>query len=170
MKIIPYSGLKNPAQSLEVVDGNNIPLCVMAKEDVLRLHLPHRTVVLLVRDRTGRSLLTLSEQGWSFSSYGHVPAGMACENCAQELLFQEWGQEGGRLTCLGLMAPSEENGQTFLHLYTACLPRSIITSRAAARDRHLLVDQDELQGLEAHFGDLLSPIIRAAIGSGHLFR
>lgn len=169
MKTIPYNGLKNPAQSLEVVDCHNIPLCIMPKEDVLRQHLPHRTVVLLVRDRFGRALLTLSDKGWGFSSYGHVPAGMACESYAQELLDQEWGQEGGRLACLGFMPPSTENGQTFLHLYTACLPRSVINSRVAARDRHLLVDRDELQGLEAHFEELLSPIMRAAIVGGHLF-
>lgn len=169
MKSIPYGGLKNPAQSLEVVDCHNTPLCVMAKEDVLRQRLPHRTVVLLVRDRTGRALLTLSDRGWGFSSYGHVPAGMACESFAQELLL-DWGQEGGRLASLGHMPPSEENDQTFLHLYTVCLPRSVINARAAVRDKHLLVDKDELLGLEAHFSDLLSPVMRAAIAGGHLFR
>lgn len=170
MKLIPYSGLKNPALSLEVVDSYNTPLCVMAKEDVLRQRLPHRTVALLVCDRTGRALLTLSDQGWGFSSYGHVAAGMACESFAQELLLQDWGQEGARLASLGCLPPVEENDQTFLHLYTARLPRSVMNARAAVRDKHLLVDQDELQGLQTHFGDLLSPIMRAAIAGGHLFR
>ena len=58
MKTFPYEGLKNPAQSLEVVDSNNAPLCIMAKEDVLRQGLPHRAVALLIRDRSGRALLT----------------------------------------------------------------------------------------------------------------
>lgn len=168
MKTFPYEGLKNPAQSLEVVDSNNAPLCIMAKQDVLRQGLPHRAVALLVRDRSGRALLTLGEQGWGFSSYGQVAAGMSCERSAQNILFQEWSQEGGRLACLGLMPPSNSNSLTFLHLYTANLQRSIINARALMRDRHLLVDQDELKGLGAHFSDLLSPAMRAALEGGYL--
>ena len=168
MKTIPYDCLKNPAQSLEVVDSNNAPLCIMAKEDVLRQCLPHRAVALLVRDRRGRALLTLGEQGWGFSSYGQVAAGMSCESSAQDILFHEWSQEGGRLACLGLMPPSASTGLSFLHLYTASLTHSIIKARAMARDRHLLVDQDEMKGLGAHFGDLLSPVMYAALEGGYL--
>ncbi|WP_072311733.1 MULTISPECIES: NUDIX hydrolase [Desulfovibrio] len=169
MKTIPYTGLKNPAHSLEVVDNENRPLCIMPDEDVIRQRLPHRAVALLVSDRNGQALLTRSSQGWCFSSHGRVPAGMACEYRVREILLNDWGYEGKQISALGLIAPGLENAMTFLHLFTARLPRTIIAAKAADRDRHLLVDRDELKGLGTHFADLLSPLMRTAIQRQYLF-
>ena len=169
MKTIPYSGIKNPDHYLEVVDGENRPLCIMPDEDVLRQRLPHRTVALLVRDKNGRALLTRSGRGWCFSSYGRVPAGMSCECRVRELLLNHWGHEGKQVSALGLIPPGPENDVTFLNLFTARLPRAIIAVRAADRDRHLLVDRDELKGMGTHFADLLSPLMRAALQQQYFF-
>lgn len=167
--MLPYSGLKNPDHSLEVVDNENRPLCIMPDEAVIRQRLPHRAVALLVRDKNGQALLTRTSQGWCFSSHGRVPAGMACECRAREILLNDWGHEGKQISALGLIAPGPENGETFLRLFTARLPRTVIAASAADQDRHLLVDRDELKGLGAHFADLLSPLMRAAIQRGYLF-
>lgn len=51
-----YPGLKNAASFLEVVDGRNAPLCIMAEKDVLRQRLRHRATALLIRDSTGPGL------------------------------------------------------------------------------------------------------------------
>ena len=141
----------------------------MPDESVIRQHLAHRAVALLVRDKSGRALLTRSSQGWCFSSYGRVPAGMSCEDRAQEILLNDWGHEGKQISALGLMAPGSENPATFLSLFTARLPRTIIATRAADRDHHLQVDRDELKGLGTHFADLLSPLMRAALQRQLLF-
>ena len=92
-----YPGLKNAASFLEVVDGRNAPLCIMAEKDVLRQRLRHRATALLIRDSTGRALLSFREgQGWGFSSFAMLRAGQSFEECARDMLQEDWGEQGGR--------------------------------------------------------------------------
>lgn len=85
MKISLYPSLGNSPDLQEVVDHNNVPLCIMRGEDILRQNLRHRQWGLLVRDRLGRALLTHRPGlGWGFSSFGRCPPGQSSEHKAQE--------------------------------------------------------------------------------------
>ena len=143
-----------------------MPLCIMRGEDILRQNLRHRAVGLLVRDRLGRALLTFRPgHGWGFSSFGRLPAGQSNEHKARELLEQDWNHEG-RVLFLGISAPGPENFNAFVALYESRIPTSEAAAAVRDPDRHLLVDYDELRGLGAHFGDLLSPFLRQAVQAG----
>lgn len=164
-----YPGLKNAASFLEVVDGRNAPLCIMAEKDVLRQRLRHRATALLIRDSTGRALLSFREgQGWGFSSFAMVRAGQSFEDCARDMLQEDWGEQGGRLLSLGLCPPCRESRQAFVALFEARLPAALAAQKALDPDRSMLLDYDELKGLGAHFGDLLSPFMRVAVQGGYV--
>lgn len=166
MKIGLYPSLNNAPDFLEVVDNNNIPLCVMRSEDVQRQNLRHRAVGLLVRDRLGRTLLTHRPGfGWGFSSFGRLTAGQASQHKALELLKHDWNHEG-RVLPLGISAPGPENFNAFVALYEGRIPTSQAAVAVRDPDRHMLVDYDELRGLGTHFGDLLSPFLRQAVQAG----
>lgn len=164
-----YPGLKNAPDSLEVVDGRNMPLCVMGNAEALRQGLFHRATAVLIRDNTGRALLSFwAGRGWGFSSFARLPAGESFENCARSLLRRDWEQEGSRILFLGLCPPCPENDQAFAALFEARLPAPLATEKAQDPDRHMLLDYDELRGLGAHSGELLSPFMRVAVQSGYV--
>ena len=166
MKISLYPSLGNTPDLQEVVDHNNIPLCIMRGEDILRQNLRHRAVGLLVRDRLGRALLTFRPgHGWGFSSFGRLPAGQSSEHKAQELFNSDWNHEG-RILPLGVSPPGPDNFNAFVALYEGRMPASLAATAVRDPDQHMLVDYDELRGLGVHFGELLSPFLRQAVQSG----
>lgn len=149
---------------LEVVDKHNTPLCLMSERDVLGQKLKHRAVALLLRDKAGRALFTQRQgYGWDFSSYAVVYAGQAYEAVARTLLQQDWHQGGRRLTLLGV-CPAHENGaRAFTAVYEVRMPVPLLSLLAADRSRHLLLDHDEIQGLERSMSEMFSPLLRYAM-------
>jgi hypothetical protein len=154
--------------SVEIVDGRNTPLGVMDYEDAARQHLPHRSVAILLRDAAGRFLLSFQEKsGWGFSSLAPVPAGQSCETCAAAALREQWGLRT-RILPIGMYPPCGENGHSFVAAFEARLPLSAAAELTDAPERHLLLDYDELKGLNTHFGDVLSPYMRIVLQNGFL--
>lgn len=164
-----YPDLKNASRYLEVVDKHNTPLCIMSSGDVLRQRLRHRATALLIRDSTGRALLTFRQGlGWGFSSFGLVQAGQSFEERARSLLHDDWGRESSRILPLGLCYPHAESRQAFVAIFEARLPAVLAAEKIFDPDRHMLLDYDELKGVSAHFKDLLSPFLRIAVQGGHV--
>ena len=164
-----YPGLKNAASFLEVVDGRNTPLCIMAEKDVLRQRLRHRATALLIRDSAGRALLSFREgRGWGFSSFAMVRAGQSFEACARGMLQENWGEPGGRLLPLGLCPPCRESRQAFVALFEARLPAALAAQKALDPDRRRLLGDAELQGLGARFGERVAPFMRVAVQGGYV--
>ncbi|MBQ9453803.1 MAG: NUDIX hydrolase [Desulfovibrio sp.] len=152
----------------EVVDASNTPLCIMHSEDILRQCLAHRTVGLLVRDRQGRTLLTHRQGvGWGISSFSNLYAGHSHEQQARKLLRDDWGQEG-HVQYLQTLLPDTAGLNTFTYMYEAHVSTALATEAARDTSSHMLVDQDELQGLYTNFDSLLSPILRTAVHNGLL--
>ena len=180
-----YPGLKNAASFLEVVDGRNAPLCIMAEKDVLRQRLRHRATALLIRDSTGRALLSFREgQGWGFSSFAMVRAGQSFEECARDMLQEDWGEQGGRLLSLGLCPPCRESRQAFVALFEARLPAALAAlaggatwlgtaqSHEALLLRKLGIGPDRCHiltwvynGTEVPFDELIAADIDVSVGS-----
>ena len=166
MEISLYSSSSAAPDLLEVVDKNNVPLCVMRSEDVLRQALHHRAVGLLVRDRQGRALLTHRPGlGWGMSSFGRLPAGQSSEHRALQLFTDDWGHDG-RVLPLGVCPPGPESSNAFVALYEGRVPALLAAAAVRDQDRHMLVDYDELRGIGIHFGELLSPFLRVAVQAG----
>ncbi|SDF37588.1 NUDIX hydrolase [Desulfovibrio legallii] len=154
---------------LEVVDAGNAPVCLLRAADVQRQGLPHRAVALLLRDKNGRALLThWPERGWGVSAYARATAGQAFEDCARALLLEAGLDPTGRVRPLGLAPPCPESRNAFVAFFEARLPLSLAMAGARNAERHLLADYDELRGMAAHFGELLSPLLRVAVQAGYV--
>lgn len=164
-----YPDLKNASRHLEVVDKHNAPLCILSWGDVLRQRLRHRAAALLIRDSTGRALLTFRQGlGWGFSSFGIVQAGQSFGDQARAMLRDDWGRDCSRMLPLGLCPPHPESRQAFVAIFEARLPAVLAAEKIFDPDRHMLLDYDELKGLSAHFKELLSPFLRIAVQGGYV--
>ena len=166
----PYAFQHSPSRLLlEVVDKSNTPVCLLHAASVLRQGLPHRAVSLLLRDKNSRALLTFwPELGWGFSAYARVPAGQAFEDCARDLLRADGLDPACRVLPLGMAAPCTESRNAFVAFFEARLPLSQALARGKDAERHLLADYDELRGMAAHFGELLTPLLRGAVQAGYV--
>ncbi|MDR2744306.1 MAG: NUDIX hydrolase [Desulfovibrio sp.] len=154
--------------SIEIVDDRNTPLGVMDYGDVLLQSLLHRAVAILLRDAAGRFLLSFRKKsGWGFSSVAPVPARQSCETCAALTLRKHWGLQT-RILPVGVFPPCRENGRSFVAAFEARLPFAAATALTGEPERHLLLDYDELKGLSAHFGDMLSPYMRVVLQNGYI--
>lgn len=141
----------------------------MSWDDVLRQRLRHRATALLIRDSTGRALLTFRQGlGWGFSSFELVRAGESFEERARAMLRTDWGRENSRIMPLGLCPPHTESRQAFVAIFEARLPAVLAAEKIFDPDRHMLLDYDELKGLSAHFKELLSPFLRIAVQGGYV--
>jgi len=168
MLTYPYANLHNPRNSLEVVDSHNRPLCVVNRAEAMRQGLCHRAVALLAMEKGWRMVLKYrAGSGWGVSSLARIPAGAGCEDCAKWLLGPEWRQPDGRLQFLGLWPPCTENGQAFVAFFSGRIASGLARQRCADAEQYMAVDYDELRGLAAHFGELLSPFLRMAVKKGY---
>ncbi|MBQ9407303.1 MAG: NUDIX hydrolase [Desulfovibrio sp.] len=161
-----YSDSAAMQNLLEVVDASNKTLCLMPVLSVQEQHLPCKAVGLLLRDRSGRFLLThRQEVGWDVSSFDLLRAGHSHEQTASELLHGDWGQEGC-VHALGLVSPDPGGSPTFTYLYEARIPTTLAHNAARDAASHLLVDYDELHGLTANFASIFSPLLCKAVQAG----
>ncbi|MDR3358244.1 MAG: NUDIX hydrolase [Desulfovibrio sp.] len=153
---------------VEIVDARNRPLGVMNHENIVSQHLLHRSIAILLRDAAGRFLLSFQKKsGWGFSSVAPVPAGQSCATCAAKTLHRHWGLQT-RILPVGVYPPCGENGHSFVAVFESRLPLAAVMALTDTPERHLLLDYDELKGLDAHFGDMLSPYMRVVLQNGYI--
>lgn len=150
----------------EVLDNAGRPLCLMRPGEIIRQNLFHKSVGLLLRDNRGRALLSWRpEQGFGFSSFGLVPAGLGTEEYALALLRNEWGRENlGRRRDA---APRKENNNSHTVIYEAPVLAAAAENIAAERDKYLLADDIELAAL-IRMGEIIEPKF-ASIFSEYIF-
>ncbi len=155
---------------LEIVDADDRPLLLTSYKDAK--HLPHRFVVLIVRDADGKFLFWRNKKKKRAAQeamgllYSHVHAGEARESAAIRLVERHLPAlllvpriqeelstlEGIHKRMQSLTAPFTD--QNPMSLYTL----QIKTEEKALLNKDLLwLDFDEMQGLATHFADMLSP-------------
>ena len=137
----------------------------MPETTVKQQNLPCRAVALLLRDRHGRVLLTQKGDGWDVTVFDLLVAGHSHEETARHMLRQGWGLDGP-LRLLGLIPPVPEGPNSFTWLYEARIATPLAKEVARDTERHLLADHDELQGLEAHFATLFTPLLLRLVRDG----
>lgn len=143
----------------EVLDNDGHPLCLMRAGDIIGQKLFHKSVGLIMRDNKGRALLSWRpEQGFGFSSYGLVPAGLGTEEYALELLREEWSREnlGKRRD----VAPCKENNNSHIVIYEAPISHAAAENIAAEQEKYLLADDIELASL-IRMEEIISPMFAA---------
>ncbi len=175
MRQYPYTQ-DIPRDMLEIVDKNDRPLLLTSYK--IAKHLPHRFVVLIIRDFEGKILLWRSKKkkssipqdmGEAMSLlYSHVDAGEARENTAIRLLEKNIPvlaraprilEELSTMQSITLRLTSEE----FVAPFTAQNPMTIFSLSLTKEEKSLLnkdllwLDKDEIHGIATHFADMLTP-------------
>ncbi len=180
MKYYPYMQ-PIPKDMLEIVDNDDSPLLLTPYKEAK--HLPHRFVVLIVRDKEGKFLLWRNKkkkramQEAMSLLYSHVHAGEARESVVIRLLEKHlpslllvprMAEE------LSIMQGITMRLQSFTAPFTGQNPMTLYTLQLTQEEKSLLnkdllwLDFDEMQGLATHFADMLSPSTQQLIEGKHL--
>jgi len=169
---MPYAGLSAGADGLvEVLDQQDRPLLLMPERTASVLGLPHRTALVLLRERGGRLWLARrpghrpdSPPVLDFSARGPAAAGEAGVSAAARLLYEALGLPDTQPVRRAVLPPLASEGARRCLLFTAVRRGG----QVAFRTEGLLVDQDELAGLAEHFPDLLSRSLLWCVQHGHV--
>ncbi len=182
MQNYPYTQA-TPKDMLEIVDMEDKPLLLKPYKE--GKHLPHRFVVLILQDATGKILLWRNKKKKTMPIsamgllYGHVQAGEARESTAMRLLekaIPALMHEPRIIEKLSIM-----QGLTLRPImgtekgpFTRQNPMTVFTLSLTPDEKSLLskdllwLDFDELQGFATHFADMLTPSTLELIQGNYL--
>lgn len=154
--------MESDQEKIYVVDENNLPLAVMASEQVHAQGLGHRGFMLLLTDARGRLVLRRLDMDhprdpgrWDVVGSGHVAAGQAAEEAAEGCLPPAAAGLAGSLRHLRTLHGGAGTGREIVEVFCAGMPDQ--AGRLLLQDRGFLaVDHDELSALTASYADQLS--------------
>ena len=151
-------------EKIEVVDQNNTPLAVMARDEVHRQGLFHRSIVVLVYNREGKLFLQKRHRDkhlypgrWDLSATGHIKAGEAVEEAALRELKEEVGIVPRQLKLIYTLKGSKETHYEFVYLFSAGKSLEPPKLDPCEVESGLFVDAEELSSLVKNFPELLTP-------------
>lgn len=170
------TGFQN-MEALEVLDGSRRPLMIMPRQNVQRYRLPHKIVLVALRDQTGKVYLHKRPSGarikqpglWDVSTSGPVLAGEAREDAALRRLAEDLGIRGVSLHEMAVIPPCAETDNTEATLFLAgptTLPPCL---NSAAAEQGMFVDQDELEALARDLPQMIMPALHWVLRAGNVF-
>ncbi len=170
----PYLTRTRGQTLVEVTDRRDRPLLLMSGAEVRRRSLPHRVVLVLLRDMRGRVLVARggADGGsglWRVSAAGQVLAGEAREDAARRLLALHLGIGGVQLAPRAALAASAATGFRQVSLYVAGPAAEVPVPASDLIAQTMFLDRDELTGLADHFPEMLSSDLLWAVRSGYVF-
>ena len=158
-------------EKIYVVDENNLPLAVMAAEQVHAQGLRHRGFLLLLLDGQGRLVLRRLDKNhplhpglWDLVGCGHIMAHEAAGEASERHLPRQAADQEGSLEHLLTLTTGAGTGNEIVEVFSA---------RMSSQDASLLlqdlsfmaVDPDELGALVSSYPDQLSPSLLAVWAS-----
>jgi isopentenyldiphosphate isomerase len=142
--------LSTDQELLDVVDANDKVVAVMARAEVHRRGLMHRSAHILVFRDNGeffiqkRSIHKDNDPGlWDSSAAGHVDSGETYEHCAQRELGEELGIYQSSLERLFSLPASPASGMEHRTVYRA-LHNGPLTLQKEEIEQGLWVSVDEM--------------------------
>ncbi|MCR5564085.1 MAG: NUDIX hydrolase [Desulfovibrio sp.] len=152
----------------EIVDGNNMPLGIMDSASILRQEILHRAVALVVRSKTGHTLLKKNENHlWDLPFQDLLPIGKSTREYAQNLLAVGTGMHSTRLYPLGI-CPPEKQIRAFTTLFEIRPAKGWLNQTGHDADNFILLDYGELKHLGREFTDNFSPLLQSSLRRGFL--
>lgn len=159
--------MESDQEKICVVDENNLPLACMAAEQVHLQGLRHRGFLLLLVDGQGRLVLHRLDKShpmypgrWDIVGSGHVMAGLAAEEAAEECLPPAVADLAGSLRHLSTLTTGAGTGLEIVEVFYAEIPHQ--NAGLLLGDRAFLaVDHDELSALATSYADQLTPTLQA---------
>jgi isopentenyl-diphosphate delta-isomerase len=162
---------------VEVVDDNDMPLCILPLGEAKKQSLNHRYVVLFISDGKGKILLRkrdadaeLYPERWDVSLSGHVRAGESRSEAASRRLRREMGVRGNRLVLRHEIPASSSNNYRFTTIFSTICSiddpgiRDLMNMGVA-----MFVDQDEAESLALNCRESLTPGLVDFIEKGLVF-
>lgn len=145
------------------MDKAGRPLAAMPVAEVRRQQLCHRSVVILLYDEAGRLFLrkrpSLRGQGperWDTPGRSPVFRGESLQDAATRALQSTLGLHAERMRLEQAMAPSLENGNEFLHVFSLARPEWGASQGAAGEAESYFFGPEELRCLLRDFSELVS--------------
>lgn len=148
---------------VEVMDKAGRPLAAIPVAEVRRQQLCHRSVVILLYDEAGRLYLRKRPgqrgQGpdrWDTPARSPVFRGEALQDAATRALESTLGLHAERMRLVQAMAPSLENGNEFLHVFSLARPEGGASQGNAGEAQSYFFGPEELRCLLRDFSELVS--------------
>jgi isopentenyl-diphosphate delta-isomerase len=159
--------VESDLEKIYVVDESNLPLAVMASEQAHLQGLRHRGFLLLLTDAHGRLVLRRLDKNhprdpgrWDIIGSGHVTAGQAAEETAEQHLPPAAAGLAGNLLHLRTLDTGAGTGREIVEVFCAQIPDQV--AGLLLQDRAFLaVDHDELTALTSSYADQLSAALLA---------
>ncbi|MDY7001884.1 MAG: NUDIX domain-containing protein [Thermodesulfobacteriota bacterium] len=151
-------------ESVEIVDKQNRPLCVLPFSEVRRQSLCHRAVLVLVFNPGNKVYLQkrspqkeLYPGRLDLSITGHVRVGESREEAAVRALREELGIYADGIDPLVEVWAGPQTGLGFVTFFPLDCRGRAINFEAWGADRGLFVDKGELDYLAENFREMLTP-------------
>lgn len=163
-----YEIAGTPAGLVEVVDGDNRPLCVMSVAEVRSQKLLHRGIALLMRDRERRFMTVQDAEGQpGFTLFAPCMAGLAYADSCDELVTRHWGGLPAFANLLKVWPPCSENFGSFTGICEIVLSEAMLENLSSSTEGSLIVDYSGLAALlKSSCG--LAPFLALILESGFL--
>lgn len=151
-------------ESVEVVDQENRPLCVLSLFEARRQSLCHRTVLVLIFISGNKVYLEKRDSKerlypgrLDLSIRGHVRTGESSEGAAVRALREKLGLYAEGVDALMEVSAGPETGPGFVTLFSVDFRGRGISPDAWGEDVGFFVDKAELDYLAENFRDMLTP-------------
>jgi len=165
MKTSPATSVSSADQGplVEVMDQLGRVLAAMPRAEVRRQQLCHRSVVILLYDEAGRLFLRkrpgLRGQGperWDIPARSPVFRGESLQDAATRALESTLGVHAERMRLMQAIAPSQENGNEFLHVFSLARPEVGASLGKAGEAESYFFGPEDLRCLLRDFSELVS--------------
>lgn len=148
---------------MEVMDQLGRVLAAMPVAEVRRQQLCHRSVIILLYDEAGRLFLRKrpgrrgqGPERWDVPVRSPVFRGESLQDAATRAMEATLGIHAERMRLVQAMAPSLENGNEFLHVFSLARPEgSTIQGQLGEADNYFF-GPEELRCLLRDFSELVS--------------
>lgn len=167
------NALENDDAPVEVVDAAGRPLAVLPAGEAHRQSLPHRAVLVLFFDASGRLLLKkrprdcdIYPDRWDAPARGHVRPGEAAQDAARRLADAARPGLAAQVLPARALEPSASTGFEVLSVFRCRIP----PGTEAPDSGEMAVSSGEFEALIQDFRELFTPGLVHAFESGALFR
>lgn len=161
---------------LEVVDGQNFPIGIFARDQVHKQNLYHRSVIILVFNAENRLYLqkrsankSLFPTRWDLSVTGHVQALESRQEAASRELKEELNLFSPDLKWKHEIPASPTTHYEFVTIFTLRIQEQVIHPNPAEVAEGFFVQLHELEYLVSDFTDLLTPALHYFYNTGLIF-
>ena len=160
---------------LEVLDQKGDPLMFMPQKQVLSHALPHRYVLVAVRNKEDKVYLKKTTPVkknlplWSLSASGCVMAGEAIEDAAHREMQEKLGISGLYISPAALDIPGVDSTGALTSLFISQPSHIILNPGLNALEAGMFVDADELSDLIHSMPEYMDQALIWAASTGKLF-